>query len=99
MGDGEFQKFCDTFLSNKAQYGLIHGLGMKAGTSKTTKGNPDTYFKKNDGKYIFVVYTTQQTNIFSKIQEDIKKCFDPNKTGVQSADIAEIVCCHTSSNL
>lgn len=99
MGDGEFQKFCDTFLSKKAQYGLIHGFGMKAGTTKTTKGNPDTYFRSNDGKYIFVVYTTQQASIYSKIQEDIEKCFDPSKTGVQCADIAEIVCCHTSSNL
>lgn len=99
MGDGEFQKFCDTFLSNKAQYGLIHGFGMKAGTTKTTVGNPDTYFRRNDGKYIFVVYTTQQTHIFSKIQEDIEKCFDPDRTGVQCEDIAEIVCCHTSSNL
>lgn len=25
LGDGDFQKFCDTFLSQK-QYGKIHGL-------------------------------------------------------------------------
>lgn len=72
---------------------------MKAGTSKTTIGNPDAYFRRNDGKYVFVAYTTQQNSIYSKIKEDIEKCLDPNKTGVQISDIAEIVCCHTSSNL
>lgn len=49
LGDGDFQKFCDTFLSQK-QYGKIHGLGMKSGTLKTTIGNPDTYVRKENGK-------------------------------------------------
>lgn len=99
LGPGEFQKFCDTFLAKKHAYGLIHGYGMKTGTLKTTIGNPDTYFRGNDGKYIFVAYTTQQNNIVSKLEEDIKKCLDPNKTGISSEDICEIICCHTSSNL
>ena len=51
LGPGEFQKFCDTFLSQK-HYGKITGLGMKSGTLKTTIGNPDTYFRKENGKYI-----------------------------------------------
>ena len=68
LGAGEFQKFCDTFLSKKEQYGTILGLGMKAGTLKTTIGNPDTYFVRENGKYVFVAYTTQQNNIFSKIE-------------------------------
>ena len=38
LGPGEFQKFCDTFLSQK-HYGKITGLGMKSGTLKTTIGN------------------------------------------------------------
>ena len=99
LGAGEFQKFCDTFLSKKEQYGTILGLGMKAGTLKTTIGNPDTYFVRENGKYVFVAYTTQQNNIFSKIEADIVKCMDPVKTGIPLADIEEIVCCHTSSVL
>lgn len=59
LGAGEFQKFCDTFLSQK-QYGKINGLGMKSGSLKTTIGNPDTYFRKDNGKYVCVAYTTQQ---------------------------------------
>lgn len=99
LGAGEFQKFCDTFLSKMDKYGVILGYGMKTGTLKTTIGNPDTYFVRENGKYVFVVYTTQQDNIYNKIQEDIEKCFDRQKTGVELSDIEEIVCCHTSSNL
>lgn len=100
LGAGEFQKLCDTFLSKKDMYGTILGLGMRTGTLKTTTGNPDTYFVRETGKYVFVAYTTQQVSIYNKLKEDIEKCLDPQKTGgVQLKDIDEIVCCHTSSNL
>ena len=99
LGPGEFQKFCDTLLSKTEEYGKIHGLGMKSGTLKTTIGNPDTYFRKENGKYVFVAYTTQQNDIFNKLKEDIEKCLDPNETKLPLKEIDEIVCCHTSSNL
>ena len=72
---------------------------MKTGTLKTTIGNPDTYFRKNNGRYIFVAYTAQQDQIYSKLKEDIEKCLDETKTGLPASEIDEIICCHTSSNL
>lgn len=99
LSPGDFQKFCDSFLSKKGIYGVITGLGMKSGTAKTTKGNPDTYFRKENGKYVFAVYTHQQNNIFSKLKDDIYKCFDEDKTKLPIDDIEEIISCHTSSNL
>lgn len=99
LGAGEFQKICDTFLSKMDKYGAILGLGMKTGTLKTTIGNPDTYFRRENGKYVFVAYTTQQDNIFSKLKDDVEKCLDVGKTGVALIDIEEIVCCHASSKL
>ena len=48
------------------KYGVILGYGMKTGTLKTTIGNPDTYFVRENGKYVFVVYTTQQDNIYNQ---------------------------------
>lgn len=93
-----FQEFCDAFLSKKVN-GLIHEYGMQPGTGNTTKGNPDTYFRKSNGKYILVVYTIQQTNIYNKIKEDIEKCFDEDKTKLNNDAIEEIICCHTSANL
>ena len=98
LAPAPFQEFCDTLIS-KQGYGVVHGFGMKSGTGNTTTGNPDTYFRKENGKYIFVVYTIQQTSIFSKLKEDIDKCLDFSKTGLKVEDIEEIICCHTSSNL
>lgn len=95
---GAFQEFCDAYLSRKG-YKEIFELGMQSGTMKTTTGNPDTYFKNKSGKYIFVAYTTQQSNINSKIEEDILKCLDKSKTNIDVSDIVEIICCHTSSTL
>ena len=95
---GGFQDLCDTFLCAEG-YEDNFSLGMKAGTLKTTIGNPDTYFRAKSGKYIFVAYTTEQTNINKKIEEDIKKCLDSEKTGVDVKDIEKIICCHTSSTL
>ncbi len=39
---------------------------------KTTKGNPDTYFKTNTGKYIFVAYPTQQDDLLKKLKKILK---------------------------
>ena len=83
----------------KDHFGAIFELGMKSGTLKTTIGNPDTYFSVQAGKYIFVAYTTQEKNIDKKIKEDIEKCLDETKTGIEVKDIEEIICCHTSSTL
>ena len=98
LAPAPFQEFCDTLIS-KIGYGVVHGYGMQAGSGNTTIGNPDTYFRKENGKYVFVAYTIQQTSIYSKLKEDIDKCFDSAKTDIEISEIEEIICCHTSSNL
>ena len=69
---GGFQDLCDTLLCAEGYEGIF-SLGMKAGSLKTTIGNPDTYFRSKSGKYIFVAYTTEQTNINKKIKEDVAR--------------------------
>lgn len=98
LSPAQFQEFCDTLLS-KMGYGLIHSYGLKEGTANTTVGNPDTYFRKDNGKYVFITYTIQQSSVYSKLKEDIEKCLDPHKTGLAVTEIDEIISCHTSSNL
>lgn len=95
---GAFQNLCDCYLS-KIGYPNIVSLGGQAGTRKTTRGTPDTYFSTADGKYVFVEYTTQKTNLFSKIKNDLTKCLDVTKTGITPDKISEIIYCHTSSNI
>lgn len=99
LDGGSFQVLCDEFLYRKGEYKNILCLGSNSGTLKTTVGNPDTYVRTAEGKYIFFIYTTQKGSIYSKIKDDIEKCFDTEKTGVKIADIKKIICCHTSSNL
>ena len=60
---------------------------------------PDTYFIASNEKYVFIEYTTQRTNLFAKIRDDLEKCLDTAKTGVPYDKISEIIYCHTSSNL
>ncbi len=98
MDGGAFQNLCDAYLSYKG-YKNIYSLGMHTGTDKTAKGNPDTYFLTAENKYVFVMYTTQKTDFLKKAIEDIDKCFDSEKTGISSEDIAEIIYCHTYGRL
>lgn len=95
---GAFQNLCDAYLYC-CGYGSGYSLGMKTGTDKTAKGNPDTYFLAADGKYVFVMYTVQQTNFVDKAKEDIDKCLDPQKTGLAADQVSEIILCYTYGRL
>lgn len=95
---GSFQSMCDRYLS-KIGYPNIVSLGTQAGTQKTTRGTPDTYFFDANGKYVFVEYTTQQSNLPDKIKSDIQKCLDVSTTQIPHDKISEIIYCHTSSNI
>lgn len=93
-----FEQFCSTLLY-KEGHRNIYEIGIKAGTGKTKTGNPDTYFRQDNGKYFFVVFTTQQNNIYDKLLEDISKCFNLVDEELPVEKIETIICCHTSSNL
>ena len=98
LDQASFQILCDAYLS-KEGYPNIVALGTKAGAQKTTQGTPDTYFFTADKKYVFVEYTTQQSSLVAKIEDDLNKCFDKSITGISVEDISEIIYCHTSSNI
>lgn len=95
---GSFQSMCDRYLS-RIGYPNIVSLGTQAGTQKTTRGTPDTYFFDANGKYVFVEYTTQQSGLPGKIKSDIQKCLDVSTTQIPHDKISEIIYCHTSSNI
>ena len=98
LDGGAFQNLCDAYLACRG-YGSGYSLGMKTGTNKTAKGNPDTYFLTANGKYVFVMYTTQKDNFLTKALEDFDKCFDESKTGLSPENVSEIVYCHTYGRL
>jgi len=91
-----FHKLVDSYLSKKYNYS-IHSTGTKTGEDKPRKGTPDTLITLDNGYYIFVEYTTQKTKIKDKFIDDIKKCLEPKKTGIEISKIDKIILACNSS--
>lgn len=85
--DAIFQELCNQYIVRLYNLHSLTPTGSVIGKEKTRKGTPDTFFVDDQGGYVFVEYTTQQQSggsrsFFSKIQEDILKCFDLKKTQI-----------------
>lgn len=89
-----FQNLGDSFLAlRNSNYSAFSRTGSQSGKQKTVKGTPDTFFLLPSGKYIFIEYSTNITKGLPKLQNDVKKCVDTTKTGIQLNQIAEIILC------
>lgn len=100
INDAIFQELCNQYLVRLYNLHSLTPTGSVIGKEKTRKGTPDTFFVDDQGGYVFVEYTTQQQSVgsrsfFSKIQEDISKCLDPQKTKIPVEQIHKIIVCHT----
>ncbi len=94
INQAAFQELCDSFLAlRNNNYSAFSRTGSQSGKQKTVKGSPDTFLLLPNGKYIFVEYSTNISAGLSKLEDDIKKCIDPNKTGIPVNQIAEIILC------
>ena len=85
-----FHKLMDSYLSKAYSY-LISSNGTKLGEDKPTKGTPDSYVTLKNGKYIFIEYTTQKSDIKNKFLNDLDKCFDKNRTDIPIESIEKII--------
>src|SRR5258708_25353257 len=94
MDGGEFQKLCDAFLF-EIGYGKPNSIGGVAGSNKVKKGTPDTFFERPGGNFVFAEYTTQKDSLLGKLETDLEKCFDQEKTGVAVSNIEKIIMCFT----
>lgn len=89
-----FQELGDKFLLKRnSNYAAFSRTGSVSGKQKTSKGTPDSFFLAEDGRYIFVEFSTNETSSFSKIKDDIVKCIDEKKTDVPVADLKEVIIC------
>lgn len=89
-----FQDLCDSFLfSINGDYTVYSRTGSQEEKQKTKKGTPDSFFRNDKGKYIFVEYSTNITSGISKLKDDIEKCIDVDKTGIPIQDIETIILC------
>ncbi len=85
-----FHKLVDAYLSKAYSYHIISN-GTKLGEDKPTKGTPDSFAVLENGNYVFIEYTTQKTNIKNKFLDDIGKCFDEERTGINLDNIERII--------
>ncbi len=92
---GTFQVLCNELLE-QIGYGKVTNSGGQTGTNKTITGTPDAYILNAYGKYIFIEYTTKQTNVCAKLMEDIKKCFNEDKTNIKVVDIEKLIVVYNS---
>jgi hypothetical protein len=95
---GAFQKLADSYLYKRG-YEAITSRGSAIGADKVRKGTPDAFFLLPNGKYAFAEHTTQRDGVFEKLQGDLAKCFDEEKTGVPISGIEKVLLCHTSKLL
>ena len=98
---GIFQTICDEILYlTEEDCNRIFRPGSQAGTNKTKPGTPDSYFVLSNDQYVLVEYTTQDPKavkaLVKKIMEDIDKCTDTNKTGLEIEDITKLIYCCTA---
>ncbi len=88
-----FQELCDSYLTIRDNnYLAISRTGSQAGKQKTTKGTPDTFFQLPNGNFLYSEITTD-TSTKNKLANDIKACFDPEKTKIPIEKIQEIILC------
>ncbi|PEK06527.1 hypothetical protein CN681_26040 [Bacillus toyonensis] len=92
LNGGEFQKLMDAYFA-KEYKGEIYPIGSVLKNNNTKTGTPDTLIKPDKGKYIYVEYTVQKNKIVTKFKDDIQKCLDENKTGIQTEQVDKIICC------
>ncbi len=88
-----FQELCDKFLvlRNK-NYAAFSRTGSQSGKQKTVRGTPDSFFLLPNGNYLYVEVTTNVSDR-NKLANDIRACFDPEKTKIPFENIQEIVLC------
>jgi DNA polymerase III delta prime subunit len=92
-----FQELCDAYISLKYfKSRAFSRTGSQLGKQKVKKGTPDSFIQLDDGTYLFIESTTQQTGLLKKFKEDISKCLDEEKTSIPKSKLREIILCFNS---
>lgn len=94
LSGGQFQKLADLYLKAKG-FHHINSIGSVYGKDKTRSGTPDSLISLPNGKYIFAEHTTNESNLFNKLKDDINKCLDVEKHGIPIEKIKKILLCYT----
>jgi hypothetical protein len=93
-----FQRLGDDYftLCSEIKYKEIKPIGLSPGKRAPKTGTPDTLIILENEKYILVEYTTKKRNekkseYIKKLKDDLIKCQNPKKTGIQLKDVRQII--------
>ncbi len=99
INDAAFQELGDEYLYYSEGCRVkLKRTGTASGKRKTKAGTPDTYWKLQSGKYVFVEYTTKERKeskaaFIQKLRSDLLKCLDAKITGVALNKVDKIILC------
>jgi len=97
INETKFQELCDAYISLKYYKSRAFSrTGSLLGKEKTTKGTPDSFVQLNDGTYLFIESTTQQTGLLEKLKTDISKCLKELDVSISKNKLREIILCFNS---
>ena len=99
LDGGAFQELMNAYLFKKYKFSNITCLGSKVGSTKTTKGIPDSYIELKNGKYILIMYGAVEAKTFSKLKKDIEDAYNKDKSHIDEIKIEEVICCYTTNNI
>ncbi len=98
-----FGGFCDEYLclQKSIEFTTFSAPGNMPGKDKSTKGTPDAYYIRPNGKYVLAQYTTKEKKednnaFFTKLESDVLKCLDKAKTGLDIEQVERIILCYTA---
>ncbi len=92
-----FQELCDAYISLKYHKSRAFSrTGSQSGKQKTKPGTPDSFVLLDDGTYLFIESTTQQTDLLKKLKKDISKGLDEGRTAIPKSKLREIILCFNS---
>ena len=89
MEGGKFQRLIDALIAAKGVTSIF-SIGTVLSTDKTRIGTPDTMTIVGDD-IVFIEYSTKQSGLFDKFDDDIAKCLDEKKTGIKVNRISKII--------
>jgi hypothetical protein len=92
-----FQELCDAYISLKYHKSRAFSrTGTQLGKQKTKKGTPDSFVQLDDGTYLFIESTTQQTNLLEKFKGDVSGCLAELDKSIPREKLREIILCFNS---
>ncbi len=96
---GTFQTLAERCCFRKFGFKSANYFGTKAGSVKTVKGHPDSFYETNDGGWAFLEagHVLDKSQALKKVQDDVYECLDYERQHPEIGTLDLIICCYSCS--